>query len=243
MTAVTCLRMKCMQFEKIKNTAPKVSELVMQAILDAVDAGTIKLNEDLLPERELALALDVSRGSLRESLAILEFLGVIESRANRKVVVKTSEYLQNVLDLVHLSKTFDAVKDFVAFRRANECAIIELACDNATKEDLAKMARCVQRMEQDPSDGEADPEFHMTLALASRNALFATTSRMIGSLMMDLRLSFLAKPGYYQKTLAEHRAIYEAVARRDKKAAKRVMRQHLKNILLFGPKADVVPDP
>ena len=229
-----------MQFEKIKNTAPKVSELVMQAILGAVDSGTIKLNEDLLPERELATALDVSRGSLRESLAILEFLGVIESRGNRKVVVKTSEYLQNVIELLRLSETFDALTDFVAFRRANECAIVELACDNATAEDLAKMARCVQRMEQDPTDAEADPEFHMTLALASRNALFATTYRQISGLMMDLRTRFLAKPDYYQKTLSEHRAIYEAVARRDKQAAKRIMKQHLKNILLFATKEDAV---
>ena len=232
-----------MQFEKIKNTAPKVSELVMQAILGAVDSGTIKLNEDLLPERELATALNVSRGSLRESLAILEFLGVVESRANRKVVVKTSEYLQNVIDMIRLSETFDGLRDFVAFRRANECAIVELACDNATAEDLAKMARCLERMENDPADSEADPEFHMTLALASRNALFAVTYRQISGLMMDLRIRLLAKPNYYQKTLSEHRAIYEAVARRDKKAAKQVMKQHLKNILSLGSKEDAVTNP
>ncbi|SBW03419.1 putative GntR family transcriptional regulator [uncultured delta proteobacterium] len=231
-----------MHIEKIKKTAPKVSELVMQAILNAVDSGTIKLNEDLLPERELATALDVSRGSLRESLAILEFLGVIEPRGNRKVVVKTSEHLQNVTDLIRLSENFDAVTDFVAFRRVNECAIVELACENATAEDLAKIARCIERMEQDPTDAEADPEFHMTLAMASRNALFATTYRLISGLMMDLRTRFLSKPGYYQKTLSEHRAIYEAVARRDKQAAKRIMKQHLKSILLFGTKGDGVEE-
>ncbi len=225
-----------MHFEKIKNTAPRVSELVMRAILGAVDAGVIKLNEDLLPERELAAALNVSRGSLRESLAILEFLGVIESRANRKIVVKTSDYLQNVIGLMRLSESFNAVTDFMTFRLANECAIVELACANATDDDLSKVARCIERMELDPSDAEADTEFHMTLALASRNALFATTYRLINSMMMDLRIRFLARHDYYEKTLNEHRGIFEAVMRRDKSAAKKAVKKHLKNILLFASK-------
>lgn len=51
-----------MQLKKIENKAPKISELVMQAIITAINEGKIKLEEDLLPERELAATLGVGRG-------------------------------------------------------------------------------------------------------------------------------------------------------------------------------------
>ena len=63
-----------MQFDKIQVSAPKVPELVMDSLLNAIETGKIKVDEDLPPERELAEALGVGRGSLRESLAVLEFM-------------------------------------------------------------------------------------------------------------------------------------------------------------------------
>lgn len=222
-----------MYLEKIKNNAPKVPELVMRAILRGIDDGRIKLNEDLLPERELASALGVGRGSLRECLAILEFLGVIEGRANRKVVVKTSEYIQNAISLIRLPDKKDTMPEFMEFRRVNECAIVELACERATEEDLAAVKECVDRMERDPGDAEADIEFHMALAAASHNVIFDTTLRLVNSMICELRHRFFARPDFHRKTLHAHRTIYEAVARHDAAAAREAMVRHLETITLY----------
>ena len=46
-----------MQFEKIQNNGPKVPELVMDSLLKAMEAGTIRVGEELPPERDLAEAL------------------------------------------------------------------------------------------------------------------------------------------------------------------------------------------
>lgn len=78
-----------MELNKIQNS--KISELVLQTIFDSISEGKIKLGEELPPERDLSEMLGISRGSLRESLAILEFLGIIENRGNRKVVVRDAE--------------------------------------------------------------------------------------------------------------------------------------------------------
>jgi GntR family transcriptional repressor for pyruvate dehydrogenase complex len=223
-----------MDFQKIKKTAPRIPELVMQAILQAVDTGRIKLNENLLPERELSAALGVGRGSLRECLAILEFLGVIESRGNRKVIVKTSSYIQNIIALIQLSEKSNTTLDVIEFRKANECGIVELACQHATEEDIEKIRDCIKQMEQDTNSVEADTGFHLALALASHSAIFATTLRLINSMIIDFRIRFFAKPDYHQITLTEHRAIFEAVLRRDKTAAKQAMKKHLENIMLFA---------
>ncbi|MCC8164974.1 MAG: FCD domain-containing protein [Planctomycetes bacterium] len=227
-----------MSLEKIRNTSPKVPELVMQALLRAIDNGTIQIGEDLLAERELAIALGVGRGSLRECLAILEFLGVIQSRGNRKVVVKQADYIQRAISFLRLSERTEIFSQFMEFRRTNEVAIAALACARATDEDMAALQDCVERMERDPADAEADCAFHMALAQASHNAMFAATIDLVNSMIMDLRQRFFAMPDYPEVTLASHRAIYQAVLDRDKRRAKREMEQHLKNIENFAARED-----
>ena len=75
-----------MQLEKIQYTSPKVPELVMQALINAIEGGQIQVGAELPSERDLAEKLGVGRGSLRECLAIMEFLGAIEGCGNRKRV-------------------------------------------------------------------------------------------------------------------------------------------------------------
>ena len=53
-----------MQFEKIQNNGPKVPELVMDSLLKAMEAGTIRVGEELPPERNLAEALGISQPSV-----------------------------------------------------------------------------------------------------------------------------------------------------------------------------------
>ena len=65
-----------MRFERIQNSAPSIPNLVMESLLKAIEDGVVKVNQELPPERELAEALGVGRGSLRESLAVLSFMGM-----------------------------------------------------------------------------------------------------------------------------------------------------------------------
>lgn len=231
-----------MYLEKIKNNAPKVPELVMRAILKGIEDGHIELNEDLLPERELATALGVGRGSLRECLAILEFLGIIESRGNRKVVVKNPDYIQKAIPLIRLSEQENTVAAFLEFRHTIEVAIAELACERATDDDIAALREMVERMERDPADAAADWEFHLALAQASHNVMFAATLNLVNSMIVDLRIRYYAKPDYHQKTLDSHRSVFLAVLARDKKAAKEAMAQHLRNIENFSQQESQNPE-
>ena len=92
-----------MQFEKIQNNGPKVPELVMDSLLKAMEAGTIRVGEELPPERDLAEALGISRNSLRECLAIMSFMGIVENRGNRKILVKNADRFRKARSLIGLS--------------------------------------------------------------------------------------------------------------------------------------------
>lgn len=86
-----------MKLEAIHRSSLKRSDLVMQRLTDAMANGQIKAGDVLLSERELADMLGVGRPVIRESLAILEFLGIIEKQKNRKVVASNPEQLAEIL--------------------------------------------------------------------------------------------------------------------------------------------------
>lgn len=216
-----------MEFEKIQVTSPTVPELVMQSLLDAIESGKIQKDQDLPPERDLAEALGVGRGSLRESLAVLSFMGVIETRGNRKVVVKSADYFRKALSFINISQSHDTFEDFMEFRRANELAIVRYACERANDSDLALLKESVDRLDRNPGDYNADVEFHINLANASHNAIFAAIMDYVNYMILDLRMRFFNCSNYHAKTVAAHRRIYEAVAARDADLAAYEMDKHL----------------
>ena len=219
-----------MQFEKIQNNGPKVPELVMDSLLKAMEAGTIRVGEELPPERDLAEALGISRNSLRECLAILSFMGIVENRGNRKILVKYADRFRKARSLIDLSYSQDTFEDFMEFRRTNEREIARLACRRATEEDLERMRVSVERLESDATDYLADVEFHVNLAYASHNTIFAAMLDFVNSLILELRMRFFEREDYHGKTAEAHRRIYEAVKARDEELAVYEMGRHLKLI-------------
>ncbi len=219
-----------MQFEKIQNNGPKVPELVMDSLLKAMEAGTIRVGEELPPERDLAEALGISRNSLRECLSIMSFMGIVENRGNRKILVKNADRFRKARSLIELSYSQDTFEDFMEFRRTNEREIARLACQRATEEDLERLRISVERLESDASDFEADVEFHVNLAYASHNTIFAAMLNYVNSLILELRMRFFEREEYHGKTAEAHRRIYEAVLARDEELAVYEMGRHLRII-------------
>ena len=125
-----------MQLAKKGSGDQKIPEKVMWALIDAIKSDQIKVGEEMPSERDLAETLGVGRGSLRECLGVLEFLGAIENRGYRKVVVRDADYIQRIISLVRVSDQEGIQDDFSEFRRVTEAAIAELASQRATEEDL-----------------------------------------------------------------------------------------------------------
>ena len=219
-----------MQFEKIQNNGPKVPELVMDSLLNAMEAGTIQVGEELPPERDLAEALGISRNSLRECLAIMSFMGIVENRGNRKILVKNADRFRKARSLIELSYSQDTFDDFMEFRRLNEREIARLACRRATEEDLERLRDSVERLETDATDFEADVDFHVNLAYASHNTIFAAMLNYVNSLILELRMRFFERDEYHGMTAEAHRRIYEAVKARDEELAVYEMGRHLRII-------------
>ena len=216
-----------MHLQKIQNNMPKLPELVMQSLIEAIEGGQIQVGQDLPSERDLAEKLGVGRGSLRECLAILEFLGAIENRGYRKAVVREADYIRKAISFIQISVQADTQDDFNEFRKVNEMAIAAFACERATEEDLTAIAATLERMEKRPDDYMADVEFHDALAVASHNTMLAGTIHLVNSMIADLRNRYFDLPDFAQTALESHQAIYEAVKARNIPVAQQAMKHHL----------------
>jgi len=225
-----------MQLQKIQNNAPKLPALVMQSLINAIEIGQIQVGKELPSERELAEKLGVGRGSLRECLAILEFLGAIENQGYRKAVVREADYIRKALCFIQISVKSDTQDDFNEFRKINEMAIVALACERANEEDLTALKKALERMEQYPDDYTADVDFHDALAVASHNTMLAGTIHLVNSMIADLRTRYVDLPDFVQVALASHQAIYQAVKNRDAETAQREMKHHLEIVDEFRAK-------
>ena len=225
-----------MAIERIQNINPKVPELIMQELIKEIESGGISVGSELPSERDLAEALGVGRGSLRECLAILEFMGALESRGNRKVLLRDADYILKITSWIESANEMSTQKTFNEFRRVIETGIVELACERATEEDLIAIEKTLISMEKNPSDYMNDVAFHDAVAVASHNAMLASTIHLVNNLIADVRIRFWDLPFYQDRTLKSHRDIFEAIKARDVRRAQLEMILHLEIVREFSEK-------
>src|SRR3954468_23371693 len=136
--------------------------------------GSIRNGDRLLPERELALQMGVSRPIVREALRALSMMGVVEIRERVGTVVRQPDV--SVLGDVFafsLAQVPDAIDDVMQARIALECQAIRLACQRATTADIERMRGALDAIEATvndaPGGSRADFDFHIALVRSSKS--------------------------------------------------------------------------
>ncbi|SKC67373.1 GntR family transcriptional regulator [Krasilnikoviella flava] len=138
-------------------TAPRatLAEYVVGVIRDEIARGELRPGEHLR-ETELAAALDVSRGPVREALAILESEGQVEIRRHRGAFV--SVLTQKDVEEVH------------TLRAAIEVLAAERATVRLSKAHLTELDRILAAMKN--TSGAVAPEEAVRLDLAFHDVLY-----------------------------------------------------------------------
>lgn len=200
--------------EKIE-LSPKIPAKVIENILSSISKGKIKSGEKLAPEKKLSRMLGVSRGSLREGLAILEFLGVFEVKGNKKIVSKDHKRIMKAMKFIELSKKDELIFDMLELRRVIENYATNLVCQRACKEDLTKIkdaANCLMKDKID--DISIDNNFHIAIAEATHNPFLIS----LVELLVYSTNAFRERSKVYRSikiSKLEHYNIYKAISKND----------------------------
>jgi GntR family transcriptional repressor for pyruvate dehydrogenase complex len=209
----------------------KVFEFLRDQLLD----GRIGPGDRLVPERELAGQLGVSRPVVREALRSLSMMGVVEIRSRVGTIVRRPDLsVMGDFFAFALSQQSDLIDDVTQGRTAIECQAIRLACQRATTFDFERMRGALDRIAatlDDPvAGGEADFEFHATLVRAAKSetltSLFDAMAALLRRSHIDRRALVTVDAAMKKHLLEDHRRLFDAVVAGDAEKADQALRKH-----------------
>lgn len=210
-------------------------ERVLGFVREQLLSGTLKVGDRLLPERQLALRLGVSRPVIREVLRALAAMGVIDIRHGHGSVVRQPDIGQfGEMFTLMLAQGADLIEDIMEARIAIERQAIRLACQRAGVADLdrlrAALARITATVHDPVAGGEADYAFHAALVAAAKSptltSLYAAISTLLRRSHFERRHRINAVPGIEGFLVEHHRRLFEAVANREIGAADTLLMEH-----------------
>lgn len=207
---------------RLRRIVPRPRTTYVDDVILAVRTAVLKGDfppGQRLSEPELARELGVSRTPVREALRALEREGLLQRTPGRGIVV---------VDI-----TPDDVDEIYTIKSVLEGVAVRLACRRATDKEIERLYRFTDEMQAlaDKDDIAAyaavSREFHAALIRAARSRPLSEVYRLVDAPIQRLRVFALAQPGRPRASVREHRAILDAIARRDPEAAEALIRTHV----------------
>lgn len=208
--------------------------------------GTYPPGSQLPHQRQIAEQFGVSTAVVRESLALLASGGVVWSRAGQGTfVADTHGAMLRFPTWTGAPTSEEEIAEATEARNVIERAVTNLAARRRTDADVDRLLACVAAMEAAADDGErfasADLDFHLALAEAARNRPLVST---LASLRRLIHADIVARhtrqiaDGGIDRAIADHRAVVEAIRRRDAAAADELMAGIMERALRAHPSAE-----
>ncbi|MGB5556391.1 MAG: FadR/GntR family transcriptional regulator [Paracoccaceae bacterium] len=191
-------------------------------------------------ERELAEHFAVSRGQVREALAILEAMQVIERRAKSGIYInedhagiETMAFYARAGIPLEPRQIYEAVE----VRKIHEIKAAELAAERATQENFDRLKEILDASEKRIAEGlglaQLDHDFHLEIVRATQNTVFYNICRTFYALSEKRLPIYFQKEERNRKSHAEHKQIYEALLHRDATLAQALMNSHLRGAMSY----------
>jgi GntR family transcriptional repressor for pyruvate dehydrogenase complex len=190
----------------------------------------------LPPERRLCEQFGVSRNPLREALAALDQMGILETRGKVRIGLSARARARQMAKLpTPAGASARAVLlDPMETRRILEPETAALAAERATDASLADMAHWLDEMEQAIREerpvAEYDLGFHVAVAQATLNAILIELVGALTEALQASRVRSFRPREAASKALEDHHAILAAIRAGDSRAARRTMRAHLDHV-------------
>ncbi|MEO7015069.1 MAG: FadR/GntR family transcriptional regulator [Leifsonia sp.] len=227
------------QLERGTSGGHSQTDVVLQAIKEMITTGALGPGSRLPIEKDLALSLGVSRGSLREAVRALCIMGVLETRQGDGTYVTS---LDSQLLLAPMAFMVDLQgpahrHDLHGVRRVLETEAASRAALLISDDQIVEATRILDAVEpyvkaDDRLDHEAildaDIAFHHVIALASQNAALAALVDALANRTSRSRLWLgLRNNDQVRSAHLEHRAILAALAEHQPDRARLTMDYHL----------------
>ena len=211
----------------------RLDEQIAASIADAILDGAFPPGSALPPERDLAEQLGVNRTSLRQGLARLQHMGLIEARHGSGNVVRDPQDLTHPAVVEALVRKLgpDFLVEMLELRVAFGGFIGRLAAERAAPDDaraLHAALTAVRAATTPAARQEADLAFFSVLVHATRNRALGLLYRWVEHAFGGREHELTAAYQDADAVVAELEAITVAVTARDAPAAAATVETYLR---------------
>ncbi|MBQ3078850.1 MAG: GntR family transcriptional regulator [Clostridia bacterium] len=206
---------------KVEYKPVSLADQVHEKLESEILSGKYKRGE-FVTELQLSSELGVSRTPVREALRRL---------ASERLVEETP---RGTMILGVVRKDFE---DMSAIRLRIEGLAVRGFIDNLSEESLRELREAVELQEfylnkSDPDHIRAqDSRFHEVIYNYCGSTIFADTLTPLHKKVQKYRRQSIETGNRAEVSVSEHRKIYEAIEKKDKDEAERLMNAHIRNAL------------
>jgi len=190
--------------------------LLRQAIAEAEIYS--QEEEVRLDDRQLSEALGVSRTPIREAMTLLEQEGFLRTIPRRGIFI--------------VRKTKKEIIEMIQMWAALEGMAARMAAVHATDADIARLRHLFDEfVDAAPSEhineySEANLAFHQAIVEMGGSQIMANTVRNLLVHVRAIRKLTISKDNRAERSIIDHLKIVEALERRDRDLAEKLVRDH-----------------
>jgi len=227
---------------ELKPIKPKrISDQVFEQLRELIFRGELKPSEQIMPERELAEALGVSRTSVRDALRKLVVMGFLEQKQGQGTFVRGTDAIRKSPLAVAMENQDASLTDLLEVRMGLETNAAALAALRADEKDFRFLEKSLKEFEEEIRKGElgneADVSFHMAITYATKNPIQIYLMKIFFDFLFigikeNLRHLY-EDPRNIDQIFNQHVAITQAIKNRDAQGAFSAMKKHIDFVMEF----------
>ncbi|BHH85811.1 FadR/GntR family transcriptional regulator [Desulforhopalus sp. 52FAK] len=222
----------------LKPIKPKrISDQVFEQIRELIYKGEFKPGQQILPERELAQSMAVSRTSVRNAINKLVTMGLLEHRQGQGTFVSSPERREGNPLAAVMATDEATLDDLLEVRMGLECNAAFLAAQRATETDIIAIKKSLVEMEEDLATTDrigtgSDAAFHMAITFSTKNPVLIHLMRnfydfLFVGIKKNLTHMYMDRDAL-EEVIVHHTEIFAAVEHRVPQDAYDAMQNHIR---------------
>lgn len=221
---------------KLKNVS--LSDQIAQSIVDYIVDHDLRVGDPIPTEKEIAKVYGIGKTSVREGVAKLKSLGILEGQQGGRVVLReigVDTLLKpgihvNLFKLVHMSH--QEVLDLIDLRRIIETAALTRALCQSSNRIFGKLKPLYDQMAKSMHDFERfisfDVAFHKAIIEASGNSMLSILFEILTDLYQCQLHETASLGDSLEPALIAHQTILDAIRIGKFEKATELLDEHLK---------------